>query len=522
MLTKIFTFPKGGAMKSAVCRIAHFGRLAGLTALSAGSFAAALAPTALSASNQAESSAPTNIVYLNADDLGWADLGVMGSAYYETPNLDRLARQGMLFTDAYAAAANCAPSRAVVYTGQYTPRHGVHTVGDPARGDVRFRRLIPAESIQHIREDNTTFVSLLKDRGYATWHIGKWHVSENPLKHGFDVNIGGSGQGNPGSQGYLSPYNSIHNLPDGPDGEQLTFRLTNEAIRLLRNHDTEQPFFLSMQYYVPHLPLQALPEVVAKYEEKAPNAAHSNPIYAAMIDHLDVNVGRLMDALEEIGVAENTLVLFTSDNGGIHGVSRQWPLRGEKGSYYEGGIRVPLIVRWPGRVRPGSRSTTPVSGVDFFPTFLEVAGVDLPEDKLLDGLSFVSRLKEDGDLPERALFWHFPSYLQAYWNGNVETRDPLFRTRPGSVVRMGKWKLHEYFEDGGVELYDLEKDIGERVNLVNLLPKKAAQMHTILKDWREKSGAPVPSEPNPNFDAEAEAEAIREFWELETLRRARM
>ncbi len=452
-----------------------------------------------------------NIVFINVDDLGWGDAGFMGSRFYETPNLDRLATEGMTFTNAYAAAANCAPSRAVVFTGEYGPRHGVYTVGSSNRGRNQLRRLIPTPNTRFIAEENTTFVSLLNKKGYATCHVGKWHISTDPLKHGFEVNIGGWQAGHP-QEGYFSPYGNP-NLSDGPEGEYLTFRLTDEAIDFLRDHDDERPFFLSMQYYIPHTPIQAKQEVIDEYRAKNPTKAHFNPTYAAMIDHMDHNIGRLLQELDELGFREETLVLFTSDNGGIHNLSRMWPLRGEKGSYYEGGIRVPMIVRWPGHVAPGARSETPVHGVDFFPTFVEAAKIEIPDDKLLDGLSLIPYLTEEKVIPERPLFWHFPVYLQAYGRGNFETRDPFFRTRPGMVMRLGKWKLHEYFEDGGLELYDLERDLGERRNLADLLPEKTEELHAKMIAWREKTGAPVPTDANPQFNPDLEAELIREFYE---------
>ena len=453
---------------------------------------------------------PPNILFINADDLGWGDVGFMGSTYYETPNIDRLAAQGMRFMDAYAPAANCAPSRAVVYTGQYGPRHGIYTVGSSERRRAVWRRLIPTPNTEFITEDHVTFVSLLNEAGYATWHFGKWHLSEDPTRHGFDVNVGGFEGGHPPA-GYFSPYDNPK-LEDGPEGEHLTFRLTDEAIRHLEDHDPERPFFLSMQFYIPHTPIQAKEEVIERYDHRIPTATHFNPVYAAMVDHMDVNVGRLLDTLDELGMRDNTFVIFTSDNGGIYNISRLWPLRGEKGSYYEGGIRVPMVVRWPGQVASGGVSEEPVSGVDFFPTFIEVAGIEAPEDHLLDGLSLVPLLRDEETLPERPLFWHFPVYLQRYGRGNVETRDPLFRTRPGMVMRYGRWKLHEYFEDGGLELYHLDKDLGERLNLAEILPDKTEEMHAIMKEWREETGAPVPTEPNPRFDPESEAEALERFY----------
>ncbi len=452
-----------------------------------------------------------NILFINVDDMGWTDLGFMGSSYYETPHIDKLASEGRVFTDAYAPAANCAPSRACVFTGQYGPRHGVYTVGSSERGSARFRKLIPTPNMKFIGEENITFAALLKEAGYATVHLGKWHISPDPLENGFEVNFGGYEAGHP-TAGYFSPYNNPA-LSDGPKGEYLTDRLVDEAIGYLNSRDKNRPFLMSMQFYTVHTPIQAKSEVVEKYRAKLSGPAHFNPTYAAMIEHLDTNVGRLLDAVDKLGLRDDTLVLFTSDNGGIYNISRQSPLRGEKGSYYEGGIRVPMAVRWPGKVRPRTVCHTPVSGIDFFPTFLDAAGVSVPRTKTLDGASLMPLLTDTKELPKRPLFWHFPVYLQAYGQGNVETRDPLFRTRPGSAMRLGRWKLQEYFEDGGLELYDLQNDIGERRNLAEMLPDTTKQLHQILKDWRRQTHALVPSEPNPRYSSESEASAIRAFYD---------
>jgi len=259
------------------------------------------------------------------------------------------------------------------------------------------------------------------------------------------------------------------------------------------------PFLLYLPYYTVHVPLQAKKEKEEKYAAKAGDEAHNNAVMAGMIESLDENVGRLMDCLDEEGIAENTLVVFTSDNGGAWNASKQWPLRAGKGSYYEGGIRVPLIVRWPRCVKPGARSAEPVAGTDFLPTFLEAAGQPAPPDDEVDGVSLLPLLTGELEAFDRPIFFHFPIYLQ---KGNEETGDFKFRTRPGSVVRQGKWKLHEYFEDGRIELYNLEEDLGEKENLASSLPDKANELLGILRDWRESIGAPVPTELNPLFQSE--------------------
>ena len=435
-----------------------------------------------------------NIVYINVDDLGWTDLSVQGSNYYETPNIDRLASQGMTFTNAYAAAANCTPSRACSLSGQYTPRHGVYTVDSSARGKSKNRRLIPTKNTLFLEDDNLTIADILRADGYATASIGKWHVSQDPLENGFDLNIAGDRWGSPRHGGYHSPYD-FPNCTQEEAGEYLTDRLTDEAIQFISTK-REEPFFLYLPFYTVHSPLQAKDDITAKYKAKQSSEAHSNAKYAAMIESLDDNVGRLMTALDELGISENTLVVFTSDNGGVWNTSKQWPLRAGKGSYYEGGIREPLFVRWPGKIKAGSSSDVPVNGIDFFPTFVDAAVASVPQEKVLDGLSLMPLLTQSGTLEERALFWHFPIYLQG---GNAECTDPLFRTRPGSVVRLGDWKLHEYFEDGRIELYNLRDDIGEKHNLIAEHPKKVKELMDLLRAWRAQVDAPVPSTLNPEY-----------------------
>ncbi len=452
-----------------------------------------------------------NILFLNADDLGWTDAGFMGSAYYETPHLDRLAASGIIFNHAYASAANCAPSRASLYTGQAMPRHGVFTVGNPARGKASHRKLVPTPNRKFLDPSIPTFPKLLQEAGYRTIHVGKWHVGEDPTQAGFDINIGGTQWGHP-IHGYFSPYR-IPGFEDGPEGEYLTERLVNDTVEQIQALDGSRPFLISYHFYTPHTPIQATPERIARFDVKPASPTHSHATYAAMISHLDDAVGKLLEALERRGLLGNTLVVFTSDNGALHNFSSQAPLRGEKGTYYEGGIRVPLAIRWPGQIAPGTRSDIPVTNLDFFPTFLEIADVPVPQGHPFDGDSLVPLLTGTAPLPaDRELVWHFPIYLQNY-EGDSDSgqRDLLFRTRPGSVIRVGPWKLHEYFEDDGLELYHLHADPGERRNLAELLPEKSAALHQRLRDWRERLDAPVPSEPNPQYDPANEAKALRDL-----------
>jgi arylsulfatase A-like enzyme len=433
-----------------------------------------------------------NVIYLNADDLGVMDVGFMGSKLYHTPNLDRLASEGMLFGEAYAPAANCAPSRAACISGQWAARTRVYTVGSSERGDAKDRMLIPTPNRLHLKDEVITIAEEFKKAGYRTAQIGKWHLGTDPLAQGFDLNVAGNTRGSPSS--YFSPYKNP-NLKDGVKGEYLTDRLTTEAINILKQFK-EDPFFLYFPFYSIHTPLQGRKDLKEKYQDNP--KVHAD--YAAMVECLDENMGRLMGALDELGLRDNTLVLFSSDNGGIRKLSKQDPWRAGKGSYYEGGIRVPLTIRWPGVVKPGSTCSVPVSGLDFYPTFLEAIGAKPSEAKKLDGHSLVPLLSGKGEFPkDRSLYWHFPVYLQNYAGEEDQSRDAKFRTRPGTVLRKGKWKLHEYFEDGALLLYDLEKDPGETNDLAAEKPKKLQALKADMYAWRKRTGSPVPTKLNPKY-----------------------
>jgi arylsulfatase A-like enzyme len=439
-----------------------------------------------------------NIVFIFIDDMGWRDVGFMGSRYYETPNIDKLASEGMVFTNAYSNAPNCAPSRACLMSGWYTPRHGVYTVDSSERGKSRFRKLIPIKNAKVLDPKIVTIAEAIKPAGYVSASIGKWHLGDDPVAgpvaQGFDVNVGGYSAGHPPG-GYFVPYKN-RELRDGPPGEYLTDRLTDEAIKFIEANK-DRPFFLYLPEYAVHTPLQAKARLIAKYKKKQPSNGQHNAIYAAMIESTDQGVGRIMAKLDELNLTDNTIVFFFSDNGGVRTITSNEPLRGGKGMLYEGGIREPMAVRWPGVVKPGTTCDVPVIAIDFYPTILEMTGAPKPPGKILDGLSIVPLLKGAKSLNRRAIFWHFPAYLQGKAPG---ARDPRFRTRPAGAVRAGDWKLIEYFEDGELELYNLKDDIGEKHNLAKALPQKTAELHKLMLDWRKVLHAPVPTKLNPDYN----------------------
>ncbi|MBJ6367008.1 sulfatase [Snuella sedimenti] len=446
-----------------------------------------------------------NIVLINIDDLGWKDLGFMGSPYYETPNLDKLAQEGMVFTNAYAGAANCAPSRACLISGLNTPRHGVYTVSPSDRGHKKTRKLIPIKNTKNLHDSIYTLPQMLKSAGYMTANFGKWHVGNNPTKQGIDYNVGGSAKGNPGANGYFSPYN-IDFIEDGPEGEYLTDRLTNEAVSFIEKHK-DTTFFIYMPFYTVHTPIMGKKALVEKFKNKKGIKGQDNAAYAAMVASMDENVGKLLKTLKTNGLEENTLVIFTSDNGGIRAISHQDPLRAGKGSYYEGGIRVPLLMKWPNHIQPKSTSTQVVSNLDFYPT-LQTIAAPVRKAEVLDGIDLNPVINNNQNIVERDLFFHFPIYLQVYKKGKDGSRDPLFRTRPGSVIISGDWKLHQYFEDGAVELYNLKTDLEEAENIAESNPDKVNELLNKLEQWRNDTNAPIPTEINPDYDLAFEQKEI--------------
>ncbi len=465
-----------------------------------GAGAAAIAIPSWALADRHSSKKPPNIVFFFIDDLGAMDVGFMGNKFYETPNIDKLASEGMIFTDAYANGSVCAPTRACLHSGQYTPRHGVYTVWKSERKPVNKRKVIPIPNTTQLSSDNVTFMEVLKQAGYTGASMGKWHLGNDPetgpIGQGFDLNIGGTSAGAPNT--YFSPYRNKH-IIDGADGEYLTDRLGNEAVKFIHKNK-DNPFLLYLTFFSVHTPLMAKKDDIDKYQRgKKKTHGKFNSVYAAMVASVDENIGRVLDTLDELKLADNTFVVFTSDNGGHGCITPNAPLRGGKGMFYEGGIREPMCVRWPGKVKPGTKCSVPVISIDLYPTFLEVAGVKKPDDKILDGESIVPLMTQTGSLKRDAIYWHFPAYLQRY-----HCMEEVWRTEPVGVIRKGDWKLMEFFEPKGtpnkIELYNLKDDIGETKNLADERPDKVKELLENMRNWRKSINAPVPTEPNPLYD----------------------
>ncbi|MCL4202977.1 MAG: sulfatase [Pirellulaceae bacterium] len=448
-----------------------------------------VSPAWLRAADASQPERMPNIVFIMADDLGYTDVACFGSKYYETPNLDRLASQGMKLTN-FHNCQNCTPTRAALMSGQYAARTGVYTVGGIDRFDWSMRPLRPVDNVTALPLDRDIIAKQLKAAGYATGMFGKWHIGErgehHPGQRGFDEAIVSAGR----------HFNFATNPnTDYPRGQYLADFLTDRAVDFIARHK-DGPFFLYLPHFGVHSPYQAKPELIEKFTSKPGVGGHNNPTYAAMIYSVDESVGRVMETLDELKLADNTVLIFTSDNGGVGGYVREGiktdgdvtdnsPLRSGKGSLYEGGTREPFIARWPGVTRPGSSCDVPTIHVDIFPTFLELAGAPAPR-QVLDGESLVKLFRDpDAQLERDAIFQHFPGYLGAGKNA--------WRTTPVSLIQSGDWKLMEFLEDGRLELYNLRDDIGETKNLANVMPDKAKELHTRLLAWRAEVKAPMPN-----------------------------
>jgi arylsulfatase A-like enzyme len=429
---------------------------------------------------------PPNVVVIMADDLGWMDLHCQGNRHLDTPNVDRLAAEGMRFTDAYAAAPVCTPTRAAMMTGQSPARLAItnHAPGHGPRFRPEGSDLMEAEWNTYLSLDKVTIAERLKEAGYTTGFIGKWHLSHRPGKdaagryeprlrpecQGFDLNVGGCGLGGPPS--YFEPYR-IPAITPKRDGDYLPDRLADEAITFIRTN-RERPFFLSWWDYSVHYPIQAPPHLIDKYRKRSDVR---RPEYSAMIEGMDRAIGRVLDTLDELNLTADTLLIFTSDNGSLFDNA---PLRRNKGFLYEGGIRVPFIVRWPGVVKPNSICSTPVVSMDTYPTILEAAGLAGDPEEVLDGESIIPLLNGTKALRRRAICFHYPNY--AFHKQN----------RLGGAIREGDYKLIRYYDDESVELFNLADDIGETRNLASEATDLAHEMKLRLDHWLNETGANMP------------------------------
>lgn len=428
---------------------------------------------------QAEPRRQPNFILILMDDMGWRDVGFMGNNFVETPNLDRLAAKGMVFTQAYASAPNCAPTRACLMSGLYTPRHGVYTVVDPNHPvDSPRNKLLAAESKTELGTDFLTLAEALRDGGYATGFFGMWNLGR-----------GRTGPVTPGGQGFTKvvfPEN-IGFAKDAyfnPQGKYLSDRLTEEVLGFMESN-RERPFFAYLADHAVHAPYDPKPALLKKYEDKRERQqVNDNSAYAATIEAVDENIGRIWQALERLNLMQDTYVVFTSDNGGSDRDTP--PLRGGKGQLYEGGIRVPLAIAGPSITNLGKTNDAPVASIDFYPTFLELAGIKPAKSIQLDGVSLVPALQGES-LAREQLFWHFPCYIG--------------KGTPSSAIRAGDWKLIEFFEDSGkIELYNLKTDPGETNNLARAEPEKAKQLHRSLQLWQRESNAAIPAIANSKYD----------------------
>lgn len=461
-----------------------------------------------------------NIIFIMADDLGWTDLGCYGSTFYETPNLDRLAKEGMRFTSAYAACPVSSPSRVCYQTGKYPARLGItdylmgrYHIPERKKEMDKVCPVLPPALVPNMPLTEKTIGAAFRENGYKTIHVGKWHCAQDslyfPHHHGYDVNIAGCSKGSPGKAGYFSPYDNPY-LKDGVEGEYLTDRLTDESIKLIKENKG-RPFFLNLHYYQVHVPLQAKEDKIKYFEEKAralgldqatvynkdvpwkskvpikvnmaQRLIHSDPVYAAMLSCLDDNIGRLIGALKENGLYDNTVILFYSDNGGLsigaNAPTSTLPLNGGKGYLYEGGIRVPLIVKWKGKVMPGSVTDQYVSTPDFYPTLLQMAAVAPMPAQHADGVSFLPVLRGDKQYQRGAIFWHYPHYHNQ-------------GSRPSGAVRSGDYKLIRYYDNEEIELFNLKNDIGEQVDLSEKEPEKTKELNGLLKEWLKNTNSRMP------------------------------
>jgi len=435
-----------------------------------------------------------NIVFIMLDDWGWQDVGYMGSEYYQSPNIDKLAQTSYRFNQAYSASPNCAPTRAAFMSGQYASRTGIFTVNNSARGKAPKRRLVPTPNNKVLADDVVTLAESMQNAGYHTAFMGKWHLGAGdeggPLVQGFDVNVAGNHTGTPKS--YFSPYKNS-TIKDGPKGEYLPDRLSIEAAEYIKSDKGDKPFFLFLSHYAVHTPMKAPKESIAKHKDRKGNEYQNHPIYAAMIEHSDNSVGNILKPLKEQGIDDNTWVILTSDNGGHSGVTQAPDLRGAKGMMYEGGLRVPLLIKAP-KQHQQVVIEEPVSTLDFYPTLVALAQGKLPTTQAVDGDNILPLLAKER-FDREAVYFHFPAYLE----GGKKSKT-LWRNSPSSMIRMGDYKLIEYFEYGQIELYNIANDLKETKNLALIEPKVTVKLYQQLQQWRKSTNAPVPTGLNPEFN----------------------
>ena len=480
-----------------------------------------------------------NILFILADDFGYHDMGCTGSKFYETPNLDRIASEGTVFTNGYATCQVCSPSRASIMTGKSPARHGItNFIGAPTgenwRNKNRFSKLIPPEYVRQLDSSYITLPEAMKEAGYNTFFAGKWHLGPEgswPEDHGFDFNIGGWDSGGPRG-GYFSPFTNP-NLENREDGENLSHRLARETVRFIKDYNPEEtgePFFAYLSFYAVHSPIQTTYEKWKKYRDKAEQLGiaesaykmgkylpirqvQDNPVYAGLVEHMDDAIGEVLEALDELGLEKNTIVIFTSDNGGVAAgdnfATSNRPLRAGKGYQFEGGIREPYFIKVPGLSKGGEKIHYPVTGTDFYPTLLELVGEDLRPEEHQDGISLVP-LFEGELLPERSLIWHYPHY------GNQGGE-------PSSIIRRGHWKLIHYYEDGRKELYNLAEDISETNDLAANHPEMVEKLDQELFNYLTQVGTHYPR-PDPEYDEAMEKELLNrtEHERMPGLERQRM
>jgi len=444
----------------------------------------------------------TNVVLILIDDLGWQDLGCYGSRYYQTPHIDQLAQDGMRFTDGYAACSVCSPTRAALLTGRYPARLLLTQWLPSGRWNRTRHRMREGRYLSNLPLEEVTIAEAMREAGYRTAFMGKWHLGTEtyyyPQHQGFDINLAGRDYGAPGS--YFFPFTGSWKIPStgqtlhketplaGRDGDYLVDRLAEEAEQFIRQ-TADQPFFLMLSHYAVHAPLQGKPDKTARYEKIPKLRRQGPPAYAAMVESIDDSVGRVLRTLQELQLDQQTLVIFTSDNGGFSKATSNAPLRASKGSSYEGGLRVPVIIRWPGKITSGSVSREPVTSMDFYPTILAAAGLPLRPHQHLDGKNLVPLLEGSGKLNRDAIFWHYPHY----------NRHP--QSFPSAVVRAGQWKLIEALETGTLSLFNLADDLGETRDLSSTEPARTAELHSRLTAWKRSVGAD-PMRPNPEFRQE--------------------